>query len=233
MRPKTTLILSLLLALLLSFPVFATDANTGSITLRMVDTSGKTVSSGTVSLTQITDLTITGNGTYAYTLTNGFEGSKISLDDLSAKDLPEKLQKAMTSVTKKTTTSVSADGKVVFSDLPQGIYLVEQTETAKGYEAMKPFVVAIPLFEDGKYIYEISASPKMERLVNVKTPVTPTAPTETKKAEEKKTTAVPTGDVSLSYILMAGITFIGAAGIKQAAKSDPYLVKDKNGREGV
>ena len=43
-----------------------------------------------------------------------------------------------------------------------GLYLLVQYKAAEGYEAAAPFLVSVPMNEDGTYIYDVDASPKVE-----------------------------------------------------------------------
>lgn len=58
-----------------------------------------------------------------------------------------------------------ADGKAVFADLENGMYLVKQTADKKGYYTMKSFLIPVPMMEeDGTgWSYTIEARPKIER----------------------------------------------------------------------
>lgn len=58
--------------------------------------------------------------------------------------------------------STDVEGKVVFSDLPLGLYLVKQDGTVEGYAPCKPFYVSVPIEHDGDYVYDVDASPKTE-----------------------------------------------------------------------
>lgn len=58
---------------------------------------------------------------------------------------------------------VGEDGRAVFPDLSPGVYLVLQTETAGGYEKIRPFFVTIPMAQGDGWSYEITACPKAEK----------------------------------------------------------------------
>lgn len=70
---------------------------------------------------------------------------------------------------------IAADGTVTFSDLELGLYLVVQDTAAAGYEKISPFLIGIPNMEDGVYIYQVDASPKVQLET---TPPETTEPTE-------------------------------------------------------
>ena len=57
-------------------------------------------------------------------------------------------------------TQDNKTGSVTFPELPHGLYLVVQVEAAPGYEAMQPFLVTVPMFENGRYVYDINAHGK-------------------------------------------------------------------------
>ena len=44
----------------------------------------------------------------------------------------------------------------------QMAYLLVQQQAANGFEKMDPFLVSLPMVEDGTYIYQVDASPKLE-----------------------------------------------------------------------
>ena len=68
-----------------------------------------------------------------------------------------------------TTKTVDADGNAAFEDLELGLYLIVQSKASNGYAPIKPFLVSLPMAENGKWNYEVDASPK----VGGYTPVNP------------------------------------------------------------
>ena len=48
---------------------------------------------------------------------------------------------------------------MTFRGLELGLYLIVQTEASKGYEPINPFLVSLPMAEDGKWNYAVDASP--------------------------------------------------------------------------
>ena len=57
------------------------------------------------------------------------------------------------------------NGKLVFSNLKEGVYLIGQTErysAEEGFFAVAPFLVAVPVLEQGMPVYEIEIHPKSE-----------------------------------------------------------------------
>ena len=66
-------------------------------------------------------------------------------------------------------------GAARFEDLTLGLYLLVQETPAKGFSPAAPFVVSLPMMEEGKYVYEVDATTKTELIPAPTTPA-PTPP---------------------------------------------------------
>ncbi len=84
---------------------------------------------------------------------------------------------------------IGKDGTVMFGNLDTGLYVVYQTEPAKGFEPINAFCVSMPLpyGDDGDYVYDIQASPKPRPLKP-----DPTTPTDDTPPTGGSPTTVPT-----------------------------------------
>lgn len=71
--------------------------------------------------------------------------------------------------------SHNRNGTAVFSNLELGLYLIVQTEASDGFEPLKPFLVSVPMHEDGHYVYQVNADGKFQ-LHQEPQPTTPTKP---------------------------------------------------------
>ena len=86
------------------------------------------------------------------------------------------------------TGKTSDKGLLTFTDMPQGIYLVEEEENAEGYFPSEPFVFSLPFTDIRKeqdtttmyWNYEVKAKPKPRRM--------PVTDVETTEATEPETT---------------------------------------------
>lgn len=129
------------------------------------------------------------DGNYSFVLTGEFADCGISLDDIQsarlAKDLAAHAKgHALVGATQK----IDGNGSVSFRDLEPGLYLFVQSKAPEGYHKADPFLVSVPMMEDGSYVYDVDASPKVElekksdepeipeTPVNPETPTTPTTP---------------------------------------------------------
>lgn len=163
---------------------------TGSISVTLA-CEGTAVPGGTLVLYRVGDLIGTG-GEYGFVLTEEFENSGMSLMDPGSVTLAESLadyvsEKSMVG----TEIAVGEDGTAKYANLTVGLYLVVQSLAAEGYETISPFLVSIPLYEDGTYIYDVDASPKVSG-VQKTSPTEPENPTDPKKPNNPNHPGTPT-----------------------------------------
>lgn len=137
---------------------------TGSIHLTLQTASGAPVSGGQLSLYQVGQLEPVSGG-YRYEYTKAFA----SCDDALTND---RIESAGTSYINELVAlsknakavgvqTAQSDGTVSFDNLKVGVYLVVQTKVADGYEDTNPFLVTIPMKQDGKLVYDVNATPKV------------------------------------------------------------------------
>lgn len=176
-----TTLMSLLLILGMSITVFAATAadldldKTGSISLTMKNSSGTTVSGGSLTIYRVAQIT-KDNANLAYTLTSDFASFTKPLDNIEDANLAKELADyAKKQSLTGTTTTIGSSGIAKFENLALGLYLVVQPKAADNYNAVNPFLVSVPLQEDGIWVYDVDASPKVEAYT--KTPTNPTTPT--------------------------------------------------------
>ncbi|MDO5785627.1 MAG: pilin N-terminal domain-containing protein [Eubacteriales bacterium] len=103
------------------------------------------------------------NGNYSFQLTGNFKDCGESLKDVQSAALAKKLaQYAAKNKIAGTTKDIGKDGKITFDNLELGLYLMVQDKAANGYNKAEPFLVTVPMLENGKYVYDVNASPKVE-----------------------------------------------------------------------
>lgn len=136
---------------------------TGSISGNMTYEDSP-VGGGSLEVYRVGDVTVSNEG-YVFTLTEEFAASEESLDDPSSSLLAESLASyAAEAGLDSTTVSIGSDGTWEISDLELGLYLIVQNDPADGYEAISPFLVSLPYYDEDadEYLYEVDADPKME-----------------------------------------------------------------------
>lgn len=174
----SALVLAIMLILSLGVTAYAHDyvqmdkKGTITITMHMGD---KTVSGGTLTMYRVGEVQ-EDDGNYTFQPTGDFASCGESFEDVSSSTLPKKLQKyAKDQKITGTTKFIGADGKVSFTNLEVGLYLFVQNKAASGYNKADAFLVSLPYMgADGKYNYDVDASPKVE--VTKPTPTKPRDP---------------------------------------------------------
>lgn len=173
-------ICALLLLSVLTVTAFAVDVldfdRRGSITLDMIY-QGTKVPGGSLTLYRVADAVKVDTG-YAFAYTEEYAGCQVAVDDPSAAKVTAALSQLIAQKGYKgTVKSINKQGKVTFSDLELGLYLLIQEKAAPGYNAVSPFLVSVPNYRDEHYIYDVDASPKLElERAPTEPPTEPTTP---------------------------------------------------------
>lgn len=177
---KKRIVSAVCIALLLTVAVYAVEVpdlgRTGSISIRMT-CQNQPVPGGSLTLYRVAEVHVENGGDYSFRYGADYENCRISLDDLSAAETAQALADFTASGRiQGTGAKIDEQGRVSFEKLEPGLYLLVQTEAAAGYNAAAPFLVSVPGREDGSYVYDVDASPKLE-LEPESTTQTTTAPT--------------------------------------------------------
>ena len=182
-RRLAALLLMLCLLAAGALPALATSANirlvdasgnpaTGTIRVALYDSAkDKALSGGQLTLYRVAEVKRK-NGDLSFEYCGDFYGCGIALGDLTDSTLADQLLEYMPQGARGTTKTVDADGNAAFEDLELGLYLIVQSKASNGYAPIKPFLVSLPMAENGKWNYEVDASPK----VGGYTPVNPDTP---------------------------------------------------------
>lgn len=142
-----------------------------SVTMRYQD---KAVPGGSMTYYRVGDIQEQ-DGSFSFKLNASFAPSGVAVEDLSAASAAKALAKfAAEQKLPGITKGIGLDGKLSFTGLKPGLYLLVQRRAAQGYAAAEPFLVTLPMEEDGTYRYEVDASPKVE--LKPAAPTNPTAP---------------------------------------------------------
>lgn len=187
-KHAAALLLVLCLLVTSALPALATSANiklvdssgnptTGTIRVTLYDSANdKALSGGKLTLYRVAEVKRQ-NGSLSYEYCGDFYGCGIALGDLTDSTLAAQLQEYLPQSAEGTTKTIDADGNVTFRGLELGLYLIVQTEASKGYEPINPFLVSLPMAEDGKWNYAVDASPKVGAYTPTKPDTPPTPPT--------------------------------------------------------
>ena len=164
MKKHISFMLSVMLLLGVMFlPVQAAGLDldrAGSITVVM-ERKGKPVAGGTLTIYQVAELEVSdGNPVFRYT--EEYDGCGISLEDVDSATASALAAYTRRNNVQGVTSAIGAEGRITFEDLLPGLYLLVQEKAAPGYYAVEPFLVSVPSIEDGKFVYDVVATPKHE-----------------------------------------------------------------------
>lgn len=166
MKKRLICVLSALMLLCaLAVNTYAAEAvdmsRTGSISITMTH-SGEPVSGGSLTLYQVADVIVENGADYSFRYAEAYAGCEVPLDELdkaeTAQALAEYTAQQGLSGVKQT---ISEAGEISFGELPLGLYLLVQEDAAEGFDTVNPFLVSVPARENGSYVYEVNASPKL------------------------------------------------------------------------
>lgn len=174
----STLLLALSLGAAVALPAYAHEvpdpSRTGSIRFSMLY-DGSAVGGGSLTLHRVGDVAEE-DGNYTFTLTEAYAASGADLTDLTDTALAADLADYTTAngIAGEEVT-IGSDGTAAADGLALGLYLVMQDQPAEGYEAIAPFLVSVPMWDEtaGAYLYTVDAAPKLGGLT--KTPLAATA----------------------------------------------------------
>ena len=142
-------------------PAFALEvvdlSRTGSIKVSLYDSeTSEAVGGGTLTLYRVAKVQ-KDNANLSFVYTNGFEDCGVELGDLSEGELAGRLAEKIAATAESTTVEISDLGVAEFGDLEVGLYLVVQTTAAENYNVINPFLVSVPIQENGSYVYDVDA----------------------------------------------------------------------------
>jgi len=150
------------------------ESKQGSITVKM-EYNGKPVNGGIFTAYYVGEIR-EDDGNYSFVKTPdmaSFPGDYTSLDSPElAADIADYVKENNLPSRAQVTNQ---NGKAVFSDLELGLYLIVQTKSSKGFHRVSPFLVAVPMNQDGHYVYDVTAQEKIQ-LDQKPEPTDPTDP---------------------------------------------------------
>lgn len=182
MNKRIYALLTVLLVLLaVTVPVSAREVPNlqirGFLKLQMVFDS-KPLDGGSLSLYRVGTPVLSGGNaifTLVDTLSNG--------PDLSDLDSPELARQLAALAIEKNLSSLEASithGSADFSNLECGLYVVTQqsSQATPGFDAIQPFLISLPQWLNGTYVYNLTAAPKVSLEPLETIPTVPAEPSE-------------------------------------------------------
>lgn len=191
---------------------------TGTIEVTLKTAAGETVK-GEVTIYRVGDIH-EDDGNYSFALTEEFAGSGVTLEYVHSSEKAAALAEyAADSDIEGVAEPIEETGRVLFAVDP-ALYLLVQTE-AKNSEGFNPFLIAVPNMEDGAYVYDVDANPKVGPIPEQTEPSTEPDSDETTPGTDETTPSTPeeeeklpqTGQLNWPVPLLAAVgTVLFAAG---------------------
>lgn len=133
----------------------------GSISVTLMDRDGKTPIPGVeLSLYYVATLSLNNRNHLSYTFTQAFRSCGCALEDPALSITLDAFVKEHSVSAQALVTD--ADGTATFTNLPLGLYFVQQTRPVAGYAPCTPFLVTLPGQSADGYVYDVNASPKTD-----------------------------------------------------------------------
>lgn len=218
MRPQKrvpAMLITLLLLCALALPAYAHEvpdlSRSGTLTVEM-RYDGGVVAGGTLTAYRVGRIQES-DGNYTFEKTDAMQAFAGDYAEVASADLAEKVaafvrQNGIAAYA----TANNENGAAVFKGLELGLYLIVQTHASDGYEPLQPFLVSVPMVEDGVYLYEINAEGKFQlKQASRPTPTPPAPPAEESAPSKPSGTVLPqTGQMNwpVPVLAMLGLCLI-------------------------
>ena len=162
-RSIAPLLLALCLLVLSALPAHAVeipdlDAQ-GSVRVQM-KTDSTPVPGGSLTLYRVGAIVQTDTG-FGFVPAGEFESYPGTLEDLGKTTAAELAEYAKANSLSGESKTIDETGTAVFDPLEPGLYLLTQPKSGDGYLPADPFLVTLPMAQDGHYVYQVDASPKV------------------------------------------------------------------------
>lgn len=133
----------------------------GSISVTLTDQNTQTPLTGAeLSLYYVATVTLNSNNNLSFTFTDAFADCGCALDDPA---LAIKLDAFVREHAVPMETQVTdAQGHAAFTDLPLGLYLLQQNNAMPGSAQCTTFLVTVPTSDPTGYTYDVNATPKTD-----------------------------------------------------------------------
>lgn len=162
-RSIAPLLLALCLLVLSALPAHAVeipdlDAQ-GSVRVQM-KTDSTPVPGGSLTLYRVGAIVQTDTG-FGFVPAGEFESYPGTLEDLGKTTAAELAKYAVSNGISGESKTIDETGTAVFDPLEPGLYLLTQPKSGDGYLPADPFLVTLPMAQEGHYVYQVDASPKV------------------------------------------------------------------------
>lgn len=179
----------------------------GSIHLEMKH-GEDAVPGGTLTLYRVADIHVENGADYSFRYTDAYAACEADLADLASRETAQTIADyTAANAVAGVTAEIAGDGTVVFADLELGLYLLVQETPAEGFSPVSPFLVSVPTYRSGSYIYDVNATPKVDLEPAPTVPTEPTEPSKPTKPTDPELPQTGQNNWPVPVLAVAGLSF--------------------------
>lgn len=170
---------------------------------------GKIIKGAEITIYKVADIKIKDDN-IEFLYNEPFKSFDVNINDINSDEAIKNLtQTALENNAKGITKATDETGKIEFSELEAGVYLVVQTKSVNNYYDFNSYLVKIPYNDNGVWKYNVNSEPKIEQ----KEEQSPNKPQdsnvagdyddEINKVPEKKEELIKTGQSNLPIFIFS------------------------------
>lgn len=134
----------------------------GSITLELIEQEhNEKIADANIEIVKIADAKVDLNSNLYYEYVSSLTECNVDIKDVTKIDV-NKLASCINDNTQRLSSISDNNGKVSFSNLDLGLYLIRQTNKLNKYTSIDSYLVTLPTIENNDWIYDIYSIPKTE-----------------------------------------------------------------------
>lgn len=185
----------------------------GSITFAMA-LDGQLLDGGKLNLYQVGEIT-DDDGNFYFKL---LDGRKITRTEDVTPILAEEMLTFAKVLEREPIQTPIENGGAVFTELAPGLYVVcqEETDVTKGFSPIQPFLISVPKFQNGEYVLDVIAKPKVSLETRPTETTTPPTPDEELPYTGQLNWPVPVLGIGGAVLMILGFV-LRTAGKKESA----------------
>lgn len=134
----------------------------GSITFELIEQEhNEKIADANIEIVKIADARVDLNSNLYYEYVSSLTKCNVDIKDVTKIDVNE-LASCINDNTQRLSSISDNNGKVSFSNLDLGLYLIRQTNKLNKYTSIDSYLVTLPTIENNDWIYDIYSIPKTE-----------------------------------------------------------------------
>ena len=184
------------------------DLNKKASVTFVMEFDGVPLDGGGLTLYQVGQMDTDGKG---FSLVEPLLQDGPSLEDLQAAGFGKTLYELAAACGLQSVIAAVSNGQAVAAELNTGLYVVGQNpgDETPGYAPIDPFLIALPQWQNGSYVYDLTAAPKVPLVPAPTDPTDPTQPTEPENPPDIPQTGQLNWPIPLMAVLGLAVFVLG------------------------